>query len=331
MLSQKMKQEFVRFHNLPFPMTEYNFDYYVNLLDPYYDTKNKLVKFTKYLSQFQNPEEGYFQDLNKTKENLLNLFLSKVSGHTVISELDKIDTNNYKNQYMERQQVYIKPNVGKHYLSIDLKKANFQSFKFMAEQLSEDSPFNKLMAACDSFEDFFKLTGSNSFFTESKSLRQFIFGNLNPKKQQKIQSFIMSNVVDLLKNNFDCIDKISGLNSDEIVIELGEDKKLVDKIKNVLKNDSFTNQFNFHFETFYLDEVNKDNSFYVKRFENGKVEFKNVPKSNICEVIKFIENRDVQEEDLMFLHEGRLAKFTENLNFKNQKSLKNKDKKTCKF
>lgn len=330
MLSQKMKQEFVRFYNLPFPMTEYNFDYYVNLLDPYYDTKNKLATFNQYLSQYQNPEEGYFQDLNNTKNNILNLFLSKVSGETVISDLDKIDTNDYKNKYMERQQVYIKPNVGKTYLSIDLKKANFQSFKFMAQQLNNDSPFSKVMAACDSFEDFFKLTGSNSFFTASKSLRQFIFGNLNPKKQQKIQSFIMSNVVDLLKDNFDCIDKVSGLNSDEIVIELGKNRILVEKIKKVLKNDSFTNQFTFYFETFYLDEVTKEHSFYVKRFDNGKVDFKNVPKSNLCEVIKFIENKEVVEEDLMFIHDGRLAKFTTDLGLSNKNYLKKQNNKVLK-
>jgi hypothetical protein len=79
---------------------------------------------------------------------------------------------------------------GKIYLSIDLKKANWQSVKW------HDPVFINELG--DTYEDMLDKFGVPEVFKHSKHFRQYIFGNLNPKKQMKMQRVILEHVIGAL-------------------------------------------------------------------------------------------------------------------------------------
>lgn len=79
---------------------------------------------------------------------------------------------------------------GKVYMSIDLKKANWQSLKW-----HDPSFMNELG---DTYEDMLRKFGLPEVFLGSKHFRQYIFGNLNPKKQMKMQRVILEHVISSL-------------------------------------------------------------------------------------------------------------------------------------
>jgi len=80
---------------------------------------------------------------------------------------------------------------GKTYLSIDLKKANWQSVKW------HDPAFVNELG--DSYDEFLQKFGLPEVFRRSKHFRQYIFGGLNPKKQMKMQRVILEHVISSLE------------------------------------------------------------------------------------------------------------------------------------
>lgn len=81
---------------------------------------------------------------------------------------------------------------GKTYLSIDLKKANWQSVKW------HDPAFVDELG--DSWESLLDKFGMPEVFKHSKHFRQYVFGCLNPKKQMKMQRVILQHAIESLSS-----------------------------------------------------------------------------------------------------------------------------------
>ena len=79
---------------------------------------------------------------------------------------------------------------GKYYVSFDLIKANWQAVK------SYDPDFLNEMKS--SWEDLVEHLGIPSLFARSKQLRQYVFGNLNPKRLMKVQRNIVQSLLENL-------------------------------------------------------------------------------------------------------------------------------------
>ena len=75
---------------------------------------------------------------------------------------------------------------GVNYLSIDLKMANWQAMKKY-----DPSFINELG---DTYSEFLNKFGVPEVFHKSKHFRQYIFGNLNPKKQIKAQRVMIEDI-----------------------------------------------------------------------------------------------------------------------------------------
>jgi hypothetical protein len=97
----------------------------------------------------------------------------------------------------------------KFYVSVDLKSANWQSFK---QYFDLDLP---------EWEHWLVQSGilPHKFFACSKSIRQFIFGNTNPKRLQKVQRWMMNDFLKSLPADIQAF--VVGRNSDELILELG--------------------------------------------------------------------------------------------------------------
>ena len=80
---------------------------------------------------------------------------------------------------------------GVYYVSLDLRKANWQAVK------SYDPDFLNEMG--ESWEALVGSLGIPPLFARSKQLRQYVFGNLNPKRLAKVQRRMVQSLIDGLQ------------------------------------------------------------------------------------------------------------------------------------
>jgi len=85
---------------------------------------------------------------------------------------------------------------GKYYVSFDLRKANWQAVK------SYDPEFVNDLG--DSWESLVDSLGIPPLFARSKQLRQYVFGNLNPKRLMKVQRKMVQSLLNKLPEP-DCV------------------------------------------------------------------------------------------------------------------------------
>lgn len=90
---------------------------------------------------------------------------------------------------------------GKYYVSFDIRKANWRAVK------SYDPEF--LNEFGNSWEELIERLGIPPLFARSKQLRQYVFGNLNPKRLMKVQRRMVEVLADRILSTFqmkaDCV------------------------------------------------------------------------------------------------------------------------------
>jgi len=303
-LSKKLINSFIKAFSLPIPLILEHFDYYIEILDPYYDTKKKLSFFYKLIDEAQlhnsNIEEWFFNSSNNIYKSIIN----DISSKPKYIQFTNMALKEFEVKSLTTSSsLYNNAHVGKFFCSIDLKKANYQALNLIS---------NELVLNTKSYREIIeKYTHENcvDFFANSKSIRQQIFGNLQPKKQQKIQKYILNQVVELLidLNVSQC--HIISCSSDEICFELLDYD--ITSIKDVISKKF---PFEFHIETFKLCLVKEDTTLYYKEDTiDGKITFKAIPSHNILECIKYIEKKEIDYRDKLFLFEGRVSSFKDDL------------------
>lgn len=307
-MNQELKKLFIRFYNLPILPIYRNFFYYIEVLDPYYNTKDKLANFLTFLEENNLDANSFSIKLKDVKQTIID-FLSVVQNETF---------NNNKQLSIEinNSDLYIVPNAGNEYISVDLVSANFQAIKHIAKITNNPSETMDIIQSLKNYQYLLNHLNIDPFFYESKQLRQFVFGNCNPKLQQKVQKFIITKTIEAVYNHFnlDAQDIIT-MNTDEIVFTNKYDGFLKD-LEDFLNSGEFVRNFDFHIEKFKLKLVHPKYKFFVKDFNgdcSGKIKFKNVPKQNLCEVIKYFEKRPVETRDLEIIVDDRVAIFSERL------------------
>lgn len=298
-LTNSLKKRFASDLKLPINIfSEPYFEYFMDLYNPDFKTKEKMEIFIKLLEKFNNQEE-FFQNSERISSSVKDL-ISKTETYQKLNTFDMNKEFPLEEQ-IKQQNIYIIPNVGKKLISVDLEKANFNVLKMIGlDKEIGSNTYNELLS---------KFTNDEYYFI-SKKIRQVIFGDLNPARQQRIQKFVINNLCKKLKEN-GCI--LSSASSDEIIIQ-NQDMTSKD-IKEILKDVPEEFKF-FRVEDFAFEKIDQNHDFFVKTTltENGpKTEFKNVPGHIFAQVYKRYLNQDSNDYDVLFYHEGFLAQFKEKL------------------
>ena len=140
--------------------------------------------------------------------------IKTIKDTAAYKELGAADMDRFMvpNKGYPTKDVFKLENVGKCFLSIDFKKANFQALKHF---------FPGVVLNCNSYQDLIELFTNLDYFKNSKHLRQIIFGNLNPKRQARIQRFIIQQILDWAIGEEICEEKdVRMVSNDEVVFEL---------------------------------------------------------------------------------------------------------------
>lgn len=178
------------------------------------------------------------------------------------------------------------------YLAIDINLANWQVLK------KYDPDFLNEMGDC--YQDILKKFDIHPVFYNSKQFRQYIFGNLNPKRQTRAQRVIIEEII---KSYSSYNLEIFGIKPDE-VIYVFDDFSQITPILTTLNLDKFK---------YKIFTIERHSDFRVNQFydKKGKLLHKDLSGCNghkyFIYLKKYILNENLDIRDLYFRQDGDLA------------------------
>ncbi len=288
---QILNKNFIRNFKLPIAVDkDPYFTYFLNLLNPYFDTLRKYEIFKKVYQEFG-------ESLFKHNSQKLNDTIQYLTAKDEYQDFVKMDMSRFNRKLnIKGKDLYVSGNENKRYISVDLVKANFQSFLFVMPEIF------------DGFKDFNSFAKSRDFnevLLESKISRQVIFGGLSASRQQQVQKYMMEQIIFALFDKGVKESEIYSLSSDEVFFE--------DKGYNVNDLHSMASDLGYQVRVEMFDLVKPfEKAYFVKEGVNGSREFKMVPTAVMAEFIKKYEGKPLEDMDFYFYDENkRLSRFIE--------------------
>ena len=303
-VSEKLKERFCKDCNIPLRLyKEPYFTERLQLYDSYYNTLDKWNIFVRELEKYKC-EQDYLEEYNRVKNAAINDI--KISDG--YKRFNKEDMGKYSVKYKDlpSKDIYKSSNVGKLFISIDMRKANFSALKFYDKSIFSNA---------DTWEEFVGRYTENKHIVNSKYIRQVILGNCNPKRQVTYEKYLMGLVLEVLIDELGySASDIAFFSNDEIVIDV---RKYEDCIrKRELIEWQIKGYFNipFRIELFYLRKITGTNGYYkgiVKNIIEREYEFKCLNNYTLPFVLRKFNEEEITENDKVFYHEGLLSKFIE--------------------
>ena len=303
-ISIKLKERFCKDCNIPINIfQEPYFSDRLKLYDKFYGTLEKWDIFVKELENYKT-EQDYFEDYNRVKDEAIN-FIKSTEAYQNFNEEDM---NQYAivNKNLPSKDIYHPSNIGKTFISIDMKKANFSALQFYNASMFD---FAK------TWEEFIGKFTNNQHIINSKYIRQVILGNCNPKRHITYEKYLMDMILSYLSNNawFD-LNRVIFFSNDEIIIDVsdmaaGEQESLfLAFINEYLKHKTIP----LKTELFKLHKI-KGTDGYCKGIlcDNNKIKFKCLDSLYLPFVLRMFNGEEVTESDKVFYHNGLLAQFIE--------------------
>ena len=259
-----------------------HFDYYINQFSKLEKWKNikKLIKI------YEEAEEKYgdLYEYRLKKSNEIIEYLKNTRAYNELQDDNLLpDLPTTKNfEYSE----------DKKYISIDINKANWVVLK------KYDPEFAPELG--DSYEDFISKFDVPEIFNHSKQLRQYIFGNINPKKQGKAQRFVTQSILN--KYNHLNLD-IACIKNDEVIYSF-ESFNQIEEILTSVDREIFKIK---------LFTVKRVQDFRINTFlsESGEELYKEMVGCNGNQFFMNLKNHIFEESldirDLYFRMDGSLA------------------------
>jgi hypothetical protein len=303
-VSEKLKERFCKDCNIPLRLyKEPYFTERLQLYDSYYNTLDKWNIFVRELEKYKC-EQDYLEEYNRVKNAAINDI--KISdGYKRFNEED-MGKYSVKYKDLPSKDIYKSSNVGKLFISIDMRKANFSALKFYDKSIFSNA---------DTWEEFVGRYTKNKHIVNSKYIRQVILGNCNPKRQVTYEKYLMGLVLEVLIDELGySASDIAFFSNDEIVIDV---RKYEDCIrKRELIEWQIKGYFNipFRIELFYLRKITGTNGYYkgiVKNIIEREYEFKCLNNYTLPFVLRKFNEEEITENDKVFYHEGLLSKFIE--------------------
>lgn len=321
---------FVSDYKLPIPKI-FNigqFVHYLYLCEKDYKSLTKYRDLINLIDErFEGDSNRFLKEYYDKREEIIQTILANPS----FKEFNNMDMNRFTIKDVPKnittKNIYNCENVNKIYLSIDLKKANFQALKYVNQGIVFDK---------DTYEDFIGIFTDLDYIKESKYCRQVIFGKCNPKRHITVEKYITNEIRKYISEKiFENIDiNIVSFSNDEIVYECSVsiesfNEEMINYIKSVINDiktkikefigvDVSINIFNLKGYNL-LDTINNKvcKTFFVKEdCLSDKKEFKCVPEPLFAIIYKLYNKQDVLSVDKIINYDGLRAELTEDFYIK---------------
>ena len=311
-IEQKIRYKFCNIAGIPIKIhRQPYFSSRIKLFDKMFGAEQKFNDFMEEVSEFKN-RQAYFEFYNSVVENAISTIRNS-QGFKRLSRCNMVEYA-ITNKEIKEDTVYNLKNDGESFISIDLIKANFTALKWFDTEI---------VASKLTYEMFIQeIAGNYKHLIESKYLRQTILRKCDSPRQTKIGRYLMDQLMTSTLIKTVTAEQIVCFNNDEIIIHVTKDYtiKQYEQLHSEIKNQCYTLQIDIHCEWFTLHNI-ENTSFYYKKsiageIEAGSIELKCVEAQFIPFILRQLQNEEVNEEDLVFMHEGRLAKLLETPVFK---------------
>lgn len=311
------RRRFVKDFLLPIPVCEDScFNYYINLYENVLGSKTKYKMFTDLIEKLGG-EESFFQYGSRIQQEAIEKMKGMESYKRFIGDTSNLFSG-YKWTFnnVPKGQVYKSIGDKKRFFSIDIAKANYSALRYYSTKITkEEDTKDNLILGSHNFDEFISNFTEEEYFKQTKKFRQVLFGNINPKRQQTIQKYIINNILNfIIDNGIFELSQLKDYTSDEIIFEGEISEDNLKKLKQLTKD----MDVDMHFEGFTLKRLNPYD-MYVKEMDDGSVEFKCIENNLMTQAYKHYFGMDIVYEDLLFVaNNGLLAKYLKPLEFESE-------------
>lgn len=316
--NRELAKRFVKDYNFPIPIiNEEYFFYYLNLYEEDYGSLTKYKKLMELIdSKYNGDIESFLSNYYDIRDNIITTVLNNDSfkkfntmdmGVYAIKDKPNITSNNIYNQ----------ENIGKFFISIDLKKANFQTLRNIDKNI---------VFGADTYEDFISKFTDLEYVKESKYTREVVFGKLNPKRHITAEKYFICNLYKKIVETHPYLDGCAvSLANDEIIFNVNflfyNDKFTCFAFRKQIEEIAMDMGFEVHVDFFHLKGYNlvfKESrsvrkTFYIKDYfcTDGKFKLIAAPLPYHSMIYKLYKKLPLEEIDYHFDYEGMNAKFCE--------------------
>ena len=290
-INERIIRKFAHMFKVSLPTNDPGlFEYYMREMNPFFNTEKKWAAFR---DAYERIGEDMF-DLPYIVRRQMTRFIESHPSFEKLKSKDMLTT------YIQGSNMYIEPNKDRLFISIDLNKANFQSI-----YLTDPTIFN----GAHTFNEFVGQFSDEKILVESKILRQVFFGSLPTAMQHNTQKRFMLHIKSLLDLHYpELSERIRSLSTDEIFFDISQDEEFkAAEIEKMLKAET---NYDLRVEMFYLRKPFVQDGYYKQYLNVEGRSIHRVDKDRMMQFIKMIDNRELEDEDLMFYANGKdLAKY----------------------
>ena len=307
---ERINQRFAKDFNLPINIFDEGlFEYYHKLYD-FWPEEEWVALQLEIDRDYDGNMEAWLQHYAEVRDTIIRT----LEASPEYQEFNNCDMSQYTlaasvRNYPDRN-IYNQESENKIFLSLDLKKANFQALKWVGV-IKEKT-----------YEDFINKYDKSFYFKKSKYTRQVIFGKLNPKRTITVEHYMMSQIFWLPKV-MKAINYVGGkviaFKSDEIVWQLDKQLKprALKTIENIIKHEL---KFEVRAECFTIHDLRIVNSHgnRVNAWEKFDLNtqtgvLKGASTTYFPQIYKLWREEKIDIFDLYFYHEDQIAKFLKEL------------------
>lgn len=310
------RRRFVKDFNLPINIVDSPyFEYYMERYDffprkEYFDCLDKIDK------AFGGNIDAWLNHYAQIRDNII----TTIENSEAYKMFNNMDLKKYPLPECKAGDVniYNCTNVGNKFVSIDLKKANFQTLRHINPEI---------VLNCKTYEDLMDKFGGDDYFKKSKYTRQVIFGKLNPKRTIYFEKRLICDFFHEMANTaFHTLcdnATLVAVKSDEIIFKL--DKPDFDVtlpfLQEIQSEIRLNHGLDVRVETFHLSRIVCENhngnivDGYVRKFylEDNRYDLKNVSSIFFPQIYAYLHGLEIESNDLMFRAEDQLASFLNKL------------------
>lgn len=315
-------EEFTKLFKITIPV-ESEFEYYVNTLK---QSKEYTEKVTEYVELYADLESFVKDNGFKSVREYKNKCLDALKDYLISTKAyEKLLTAKLPEIKLHTKTLINSVEPHQHLVSLDFKSANYSTLKTFQEPVQDELGKD--------WEDLCERFNVHKCLVKSKSFRQIVFGNTNPKRLQTFQHVNTLKLVEYLKTELNFTEEeIVFISHDEVILKVSTASTVQNSLFcNLERMQNIVNGIPVGMSIFSLEKIKKDTFvktvYGIKLFSTetgakayvnagfGKFDF--VEKYKTLHGIashkffmffkKHILAQPIEERDLMYYNDGELC------------------------
>lgn len=311
-LSEELKKRFCKDQNLPIQVYK----------EPYFTERLKLFgAYSDYcdfvgmiITKFDTDGQSYFTYYNNLKDQIIDY----IKNSEAFKSLNQANLTDMKINFpsadyyssIKKGDAYKDTNIGETFISIDMRKANFNALLQYGKEIGHPFIPEEGNNIDESWKKFIGMFTDIPYFATSKYIRQVVFGNCNPKRVIRYETYLMENFLSQIQFKGEGLKTVPlrsqlaiplfsnadiySMCSDEIILHadnLSPDAILYIE-KNILRSD-----FELRMDTFTIGKI-KETDVFVKIYPNGEKEIKCASPVEAVFAKRILNHEPITKHDL---------------------------------